>query len=166
MSFGCCSFAENSVENTNYYNQGGDGSDDKVNYNELIQWGTSFERLMKNKIGQKMFADFLKGEFSDENILFWMACEELKKERNREKIEEKARIIYEDFVSILSPKEVSLDSRVREIVNNKMVHPDAHTFDEAQEQIFQLMQRDSFPRFISSQIYKDLLASHLRCEEL
>lgn len=59
-------------------------------------------------VGQKMFADFLKGEFSDENILFWMACEELKKEKNREKIEEKARIIYEDFVSILSPKEVRI----------------------------------------------------------
>lgn len=62
--------------------------------------------------------------------------------------------------------QVSLDSRVREIVNNKMVHPNGHTFDEAQEQIFQLMQRDSFPRFVSSQTYKDLLASHLRCEEL
>lgn len=55
-----------------------------------------------------MFAEFLKSEFSDENILFWLACEELKKEKNREKIEEKARIIYEDFISILSPKEVSI----------------------------------------------------------
>lgn len=30
MSFGCCSFADNSVENTAYYNQGGpDRSDEK-----------------------------------------------------------------------------------------------------------------------------------------
>lgn len=56
--------------------------------------------------GRRFLTDFLKGEFSDENILFWQACEELKRESNHEKIEEKARIIYEDFISILSPKEV------------------------------------------------------------
>lgn len=35
-----------------------------------------------------------------------MACEELKKEANKNIIEEKARIIYEEYISILSPKEV------------------------------------------------------------
>ncbi|VDM15227.1 unnamed protein product [Wuchereria bancrofti] len=39
--------------------------------------------------GQKYFAEFLKGEFSDENILFWQACEELKHEVNQKKIAEK-----------------------------------------------------------------------------
>lgn len=98
-----------------------------------------------------------------------------------------ARIIYEDFISILSPKEVSLDSRVREIINQNMVHPSSHTFDEAQNQakyifnshsillklltnkifkkllkllflqIYTLMQRDSYPRFIASTLYKKLL---------
>ena len=36
-----------------------------------------------------------------------MACEDLKKETSPEKVEEKARMIYEDYVSILSPREVS-----------------------------------------------------------
>ncbi|VDK42944.1 unnamed protein product [Anisakis simplex] len=153
--------------------------------------------------GQKYFAEFLKSEYSDENILFWQACEELKRERNAEKIEEKvgellnecddlkcdgggaasqpanrvvqqnfvedekqARIIYEDFISILSPKEVSLDSRVREIINNNMVHPSAHTFDEAQNQIYTLMQRDSYPRFVASSLYKKVLGSYGQMEEL
>lgn len=56
-----------------------------------------------------MFRDFLRGEYSEENILFWSACEELKKETVPEKIEEKARLIYEDYISILSPKEVSYE---------------------------------------------------------
>lgn len=47
-------------------------------------------------------------EYSEENMLFWLACEELKREQNLELIEEKARLIYEDYISILSPKEVSL----------------------------------------------------------
>lgn len=60
--------------------------------------------------GKKIFRDFLKCEYSEENILFWMAVEELKKESNPDVIEEKARFIYEDYISILSPKEVSVTS--------------------------------------------------------
>jgi len=131
-----------------------------------MAWGVSFERLMKHRIGQKYFSEFLKSEYSDENILFWQACEELKRERNSEKIEEKARIIYEDFISILSPKEVSLDSRVREIINTNMIHPSAHTFDDAQNQIWTLMQRDSCPRFVASPLYKKILSSYGHMEEL
>lgn len=40
-----------------------------------------------------------------------MACEELKKEANKTIIEEKARIIYEDYISILSPKEVCIPTK-------------------------------------------------------
>lgn len=60
--------------------------------------------------GRKVFGDFLRCEYSEENILFWQACEDLKKENNPEQVEEKARLIYEDYVSILSPKEVSIHS--------------------------------------------------------
>ena len=56
--------------------------------------------------GRKVFRSFLRCEYSEENILFWLACEDLKKERNPESVEEKARIIYEEYVSILSPREV------------------------------------------------------------
>lgn len=62
---------------------------------------------MRSSGGRKVFRDFLRCEYSEENILFWLACEELKKETNPEAIEEKARFIYEDYISILSPKEVS-----------------------------------------------------------
>ncbi|CAJ0608884.1 unnamed protein product [Cylicocyclus nassatus] len=139
---------------------------DKPTYEVVYAWSQSFENLMKNKLGQKYFAEFLKGEYSDENILFWQACEELKREKNAEKIEEKARIIYEDFISILSPKEVSLDSRVREIVNTNMSRPSSATFDEAQNQIYTLMQRDSYPRFLSSQLYKNIIGNHGTLEEV
>ncbi|XP_054089613.1 regulator of G-protein signaling 17 [Zeugodacus cucurbitae] len=123
---------------------------------EIRSWGKSFDLLMKNSTGRKVFRDFLRSEFSEENILFWLACEELKKESSSEAIEEKARLIYEDYISILSPREVSLDSRVREIVNRNMVEPTPHTFDEAQIQIYTLMHRDSYPRFLNSQKFKAL----------
>ena len=74
---------------------------------------TYFNLAASNKIylssisaGRKIFREFLRSEYSEENMLFWLACEELKKEENPEVVEEKARLIYEDYISILSPKEV------------------------------------------------------------
>ncbi|CAF3834786.1 unnamed protein product, partial [Rotaria magnacalcarata] len=107
--------------------------------------------------GRHYFREFLRSEYSEENFLFWMSCESLKNEQNPDIIEEKARLIYEDYISILSPKEVSLDSRVREVINRNMVEPSPHTFDEAQLQIYTLMHRDSYPRFINSHMYRRLL---------
>ncbi|XP_056646123.1 regulator of G-protein signaling 17 [Diorhabda sublineata] len=123
---------------------------------EIRNWGRSFEKLMKSPAGRQVFRDFLRGEYSEENILFWLACEELKRETNLEAVEEKARIIYEDYISILSPKEVSLDARVREIVNRNMVEPTPQMFEEAQLQIYTLMHRDSYPRFVNSPLYRSL----------
>lgn len=127
---------------------------------EVQSWAESFERLMSSLSGRRAFREFLRGEYSEENILFWLACEDLKKENNPEKIEEKARMIYEDYVSILSPREVSLDSRVREIINKNMMSPTQRTFDEAQLQIYTLMHRDSYPRFVNSPGYRNLLKTY------
>lgn len=77
---------------------------------EVRSWGTCFDKLMRSQGGRKVFRDFLRCEYSEENILFWLACEELKKETNPDAIEEKARFIYEDYISILSPKEVWMNS--------------------------------------------------------
>ncbi|TRY92355.1 hypothetical protein DNTS_013316 [Danionella cerebrum] len=128
---------------------------------EISLWGQSFDKLMHCAAGRSAFRQFLRTEFSEENMLFWLACEEFRKETNKSNIEEKARIIYEDYISILSPKEaseacVSLDSRVREVINRNMLEPSSHTFDDAQLQIYTLMQRDSYPRFMNSPVYKNL----------
>ncbi|KAF1768273.1 hypothetical protein GCK72_000085 [Caenorhabditis remanei] len=138
----------------------------KVTFELVLKWGVSFEELLNHETGRRAFTAFLKSEYSDENILFWIACEEIKRERNSEKVEEKARIIYEDFVSILSSKEVSLDATVREKINENMKSPTSETFNIAQKQIYTLMQRDSYPRFIVSPIYRELRDSFGVIEEV
>lgn len=129
----------------------------KPSVEEMRMWSQSFDKLMRNPAGRNVFREFLRTEYSEENMLFWLACEDLKQELNKGAVEEKARSIYEDYISILSPKEVSLDARVREVINKKMQEPTPHTFEDAQLQIYTLMHRDSYPRFLSSSIYKSLL---------
>ncbi|XP_019747073.1 regulator of G-protein signaling 19 isoform X3 [Hippocampus comes] len=134
----------------------------KPSAEEMQLWSQSFDKLMRNPAGRNVFREFLRTEYSEENMLFWLACEDLKQEKNKKSIEEKSRSIYEDYISILSPKEVSLDARVREVINKKMQDPTPHTFEDAQLQIYTLMHRDSYPRFLSSSIYKSLLHGNSR----
>ena len=53
-----------------------------------------------------MFEDFLKEEFSENNLLFWIECEKLKNETPLENVTEKALKIFEEYVSMLSSREV------------------------------------------------------------
>ena len=78
----------------------------KPTLEEVRSWGQSFDKLMCCPAGRNSFRQFLRTEFSEENMLFWLACDEFRKEVNKSAIEEKARVIYEDYISILSPKEV------------------------------------------------------------
>uniref|UniRef100_A0A8C7F3Y3 Regulator of G-protein signaling 20 n=1 Tax=Oncorhynchus kisutch TaxID=8019 RepID=A0A8C7F3Y3_ONCKI len=141
-------------------------SNTKPTLDEISVWAQSFDKLMKNPAGRNVFREFLRTEYSEENMLFWLACEDLKQEMNKNTVEEKARMIYEDYISILSPKEVSLDSRVREVINRKIQEPTPHTFEDAQLQIYTLMHRDSYPRFLNSSIYRSLVhhGSHTSSE--
>ena len=65
------------------------------------------------------------------------------------------------FNAIFPYFQVSLDSRVREIINRNMVEPTPNTFDDAQLQIYTLMHRDSYPRFLNSQLFKTIMAQHV-----
>ncbi|XP_068602571.1 regulator of G-protein signaling 19 isoform X2 [Brachionichthys hirsutus] len=134
----------------------------KPSAEEVRVWSQSFDTLMRNPAGRNVFREFLRTEYSEENMLFWLACEELKQEVSRSAIEEKARSIYEDYVSILSPKEVSLDARVREVINRRMQEPTPRAFEDAQMQIYTLMHRDSYPRFLSSAVYGSLVTGGSR----
>lgn len=57
--------------------------------------------------GLDAFRTFLKSEFSEENVEFWLACEDFKKTECAEKIASKARMIYSEFIEADAPKEVS-----------------------------------------------------------
>lgn len=61
--------------------------------------------------GLCLFRAFLVSEFSEENIAFYLACEDFK-ESKASKLATKAKKIYDEFISSDAPHEVniSLDS--------------------------------------------------------
>lgn len=57
--------------------------------------------------GQAAFRAFLRTEFSEENLEFWLACEEYKKIKSQSKMVAKAKKICAEYITIQSCKEVS-----------------------------------------------------------
>lgn len=56
-------------------------------------------------MGRTVFTTFLKSEFSQENVYFWIACEDYKK-TSPSKLATKAKQIYQQYVDADAPNEV------------------------------------------------------------
>lgn len=58
--------------------------------------------------GQIALREFLKSEYSEENILFWLACEEYKKIKTVPEMISSANRIYSEFVQTEAPRQVNI----------------------------------------------------------
>ncbi|KAG8448633.1 hypothetical protein GDO86_015639 [Hymenochirus boettgeri] len=124
---------------------------------EAQSWGKSLENLLSNTYGRALFRVFLQSEFSDENLDFWLACEDYRDTHPAFMLHSKARKIFQLYIALQSPKEVNLDASTRELTEHNLLQPTRSTFDEAQRRIFGLMERDSYPRFLRSDLYQSML---------
>ncbi|MEE6521525.1 hypothetical protein FKM82_019760, partial [Ascaphus truei] len=107
--------------------------------------------------GRALFRVFLRSEYSEENLDFWLACEEYRDTHPHFLLPSRARKIYQHYITLQSPKEVNLDAGTRELTEQNLVSPTRSTFDVAQRRIYGLMERDSYPRFLRSDLYQGLL---------
>jgi len=58
--------------------------------------------------GRYVFRLFLESEVADENLKFWLACEELKNTKAKKKIVKLIQEIYTTYIDVLSPHEVGI----------------------------------------------------------
>ncbi|XP_004677469.1 PREDICTED: regulator of G-protein signaling 3 isoform X1 [Condylura cristata] len=124
---------------------------------EALKWGESLEKLLLHKYGLAVFQAFLRTEFSEENLEFWLACEDFKKVKSQSKMTAKAKKIFAEYIAIQACKEVNLDSYTREHTRGNLQSVTRGCFDLAQKRIFGLMEKDSYPRFLRSDLYLDLI---------
>lgn len=124
---------------------------------EVLQWAQSFETLMATKYGPVVYAAYLKTEHSDENIKFWMACETYKKTASQWSRTSRAKKLYKVYIQPQSPREINIDSSTREAIIKNIQEPTQTCFEEAQKIVYMHMERDSYPRFLKSEMYQKLL---------
>uniref|UniRef100_A0A3Q3KQP4 Regulator of G-protein signaling 8 n=1 Tax=Monopterus albus TaxID=43700 RepID=A0A3Q3KQP4_MONAL len=129
----------------------------RLSTDEVVRWSESFDRLLSHKYGLAAFRTFLKTEFSDENIEFWMACEEYKKVKSSTKLVSKANKIFKEFIDVQAPREVNIDCRTREKTKQNLEDPSPTSLNDIQAKVYSLMEKDSYPRFLRSKMYQDIV---------
>ncbi|KAM7409279.1 hypothetical protein PAMA_000973 [Pampus argenteus] len=126
---------------------------------DVNQWAQSLDKLLSHKYGNAVFCIFLKSEFCEENIEFWTACEDFRTVTSYKELASKANNIYEEFIKSEAPKEINLDFHTRNAITQSLKEPSATSFLAAQRKVYSLMENNSYPRFIHSDLYKELCAA-------
>uniref|UniRef100_A0A914S1Q6 RGS domain-containing protein n=1 Tax=Parascaris equorum TaxID=6256 RepID=A0A914S1Q6_PAREQ len=98
---------------------------------------------------------------NEENIDFWIECEEFRKMKEGKKhTEQRARDIYNKYLAAQAWKEVNLDTLTR--MRTKAAIGEGagpETFIVAQKKIESLMEKDSYRRFLKSNIFNDIFGT-------
>nr|AAD24580.1 regulator of G-protein signalling LOCO C2 [Drosophila melanogaster] len=129
-------------------------------------WAGSFERMLQDAAGMQTFSEFLKKEFSAENIYFWTACERYRLLESEADRVAQAREIFAKHLANNSSDPVNVDSQARSLTEEKLADAAPDIFAPAQKQIFSLMKFDSYQRFIRSDLYKSCVEAEQKNQPL
>ena len=111
-----------------------------------------------------LFQEFLKKEFSHENIYFWTACERYRRLGSDNSFEKRRRIagdIIRRHLASGAQEPVNVDSHARQAAIDGLESAAPGLFATAQKQIYNLMKFDSFSRFLKSDLYKESLVAEM-----
>nr|XP_033806224.1 regulator of G-protein signaling 12 isoform X2 [Geotrypetes seraphini] len=129
---------------------------------KVASWAVSFERLLQDPVGVRYFSEFLKKEFSEENILFWQACEYFSRvpAHDKKELSYRAREIFNKFLCSKATMPVNIDSQAQ-LADDILNAPHPEIFKEPQLQIFNLMKFDSYTRFLKSHLYQECMLAEV-----
>ncbi|XP_026861996.2 regulator of G-protein signaling 11 isoform X1 [Electrophorus electricus] len=120
------------------------------------RWSFSFMKLLNDPLGQKEFLIYLEKEFSAENLLFWQACEDVQ-HGETSRIADKVDEVYKQYLAPGASNWVNIDSKTMESTLEGIHQPNRFVLYDAQRHIYFLMKKDSYPRYLKSEQYKNLL---------
>jgi hypothetical protein len=134
----------------------------------------------------------LKKEFSEENIDFWVKCENYKKLADADEMKRRSHEIWNTYLDTSSMHQINVDNKARSHCKEALQNPNNSMFEMAQtqvytyarsiiglfaththtlfsliiSQIFTLMKYDSYSRFLKSQMYKDCIVNEMEGKPL
>ncbi|KAK4509523.1 uncharacterized protein ATC70_007875 [Mucor velutinosus] len=118
--------------------------------------------MLESKVPLCYFLYHLLGEFSSENLFFFLEVEQFEnyKKKSSRKYKEMARRIYDTYILNDSHLEINLDDRVkRQIVDQMNAENDQicpSIFAEAQTSAY-IMLESSFTKFLRTSVYEDMV---------
>lgn len=125
-----------------------------------LKWAESLHSLLDDQDGIQLFRTFLKQEECADMLDFWFACSGFRKleanEGNEEKKVKLAKAIYKKYIldnnGIVSRQiKPATKSFIKDCVMK--LHIDPAMFDQAQTEIQTMMEENTYPLFLKSDIY-------------
>ncbi|XP_061456151.1 regulator of G-protein signaling 11 isoform X2 [Rhineura floridana] len=104
------------------------------------RWSFSFSELLNDALGRVQLLEFLRKEFSAENLSFWEACEELCY-GEQARIAETVDSIYQQFLAPGATRWVNIDSKTMERTLEGIKTPHRYVMEDAQMHIYMLMKK-------------------------
>ncbi|XP_061412353.1 axin-1-like [Lethenteron reissneri] len=133
-----------------------------------VRWGESLHSLLDDRDGTHLFRTFLEQEELPDMLDFWFACNGF---RNllANKMGKAARLIYKRYVSdtagvVAAHLKAATRAYVRDCVLARGV-ADPTVFDQAQLEIQQQMEENSYPAFLKSELYLEYARAAGCCGE-
>jgi len=135
---------------------------------KLLRNGCTLKSCLQHLRCRPLFEKHIEGEYSGENIKFYDAVAEhvaqmAKPDASADELKAATLALVSEYVVDGSPQQVNIPSHMqKKIIQWK--NDDGSAADclplmlQAQTEIYTLMARDNFPRFIKSQAFSELLA--------
>ncbi|GIY90567.1 regulator of G-protein signaling loco [Caerostris extrusa] len=133
--------------------------DKSMRNQRVVGWSISFENVLEDPIGLKTFTEFLKREFSAENIMFWVACKQYSTLNDKSQMIKLAKDIYDLHLRPGATEAVNINSHSRQYVLLHLQNPPHDLFTQAEREIFTLMKFDCYQRFLKSELYSDCMTA-------
>lgn len=128
-----------------------------------LRWAESLHSLLDDKDGIDLFRIFLSKEECEDMLDFWLACSGFHKldtskdtEKNEEKKVKTAKVIYKKYIldnnGIVSRQiKPATKSFIKDCILKN--HLDPAMFDQAQTEIQAIIEENTYPLFLKSDIY-------------
>uniref|UniRef100_A0A8C5D2B1 Axin-1 n=1 Tax=Gouania willdenowi TaxID=441366 RepID=A0A8C5D2B1_GOUWI len=120
-----------------------------------LKWAESLHSLLDDQEGIQLFRNFLCQEGCADLLDFWFACSGFRK-TNQDKKAKLAKAIYRKYIvdgsGIVSRQiKAATKSFIRDCVGK--THPDPAMFEQAQTEIQAMMEENTYPLFLKSDLY-------------
>uniref|UniRef100_A0A3Q0T5P3 Axin-1 n=1 Tax=Amphilophus citrinellus TaxID=61819 RepID=A0A3Q0T5P3_AMPCI len=120
-----------------------------------LKWAESLHSLLDDREGTQLFKNFLCQEGCADLLDFWFACSGFRK-TSQEKRAKLAKAIYRKYIvdgnGIVSRQiKAATKSFIRDCVGKP--HPDPAMFEQAQTEIQAMIEENTYPLFLKSDLY-------------
>jgi len=130
-------------------------------------WEISLEDFLQHSGRREYFAEFLVWEFSSENLTFWNGVNDFR-QLPPDKLPQEANKIFNQFIKEGAPMQVNVIGTRRKVIADAIEKPASISnslFDQAQGDIFKLMNKDTWPRFQKQDLYQKMWSNELHLME-